>query len=479
MVQLLATLCIFAHICVSGAGDVCSSPNSPACGENRTTSGGNLFIQFRQGITRVREPGRPVVWVAQPFSDCFRPCTDSPDLKPSQVRTRGCFTIDGEEVSEELCAGLPRPALTRHCGCGVLGCDENVCKDLHPDTEDTTDNEDDEHFECLGCFPVAEEEYQPQFVENKEVSVLDETCIDHDGQNGPCRGGMPFFRMRSNAMTPVICFEFCIGEGLDLFALVQGVECRCGATALNLVWQGKKPRPGLQLPPTMQSSCLEEGECPMRVYRWKGPFVAGGSVQSHLLKISEGDQAHVTSVVLGQRIGHMDGTEPEHEVAEVAEAAKGDSLAQTDSDSDRADRIDPNWLRNCPECNAGRHWWERSNETPDGMIDQWVDVVVVRYNWAASCVDDEVRKEAFRAAAEVWRTETCIALIEDHTRVQGQQHIRVNKASGGCSATVGRAKPSEVYLGWCNSMGQRGNIVHETGFLLRNLNVIELAIMGV
>ena len=375
--------------------------------------------------------------------------------------------------------GFSRPALTRHCGCGVLACDENVCKDLHPDTEDTTDNEDDEHFECLGCFPVAEEEYQPQFVENKEVSVLDETCIDHDGQNGPCRGGMPFFRMRSNAMTPVICFEFCIGEGLDLFALVQGVECRCGATALNLVWQGKKPRPGLQLPPTMQSSCLEEGECPMRVYRWKGPFVAGGSVQSHLLKISEGDQAHVTSVVLGQRIGHMDGTEPEHEVAEVAEAAKGDSLAQTDSDSDRADRIDPNWLRNCPECNAGRHWWERSNETPDGMIDQWVDVVVVRYNWAASCVDDEVRKEAFRAAAEVWRTETCIALIEDHTRVQGQQHIRVNKASGGCSATVGRAKPSEVYLGWCNSMGQRGNIVHETGYLLRNLNVVELAIRGV
>ena len=175
---------------------------------------------------------------------------------------------------------------------------------------------------------------------------------------------------------------------------------------------------------------------------------------NHLLKISEGDQTHVISVVLGERIGHEDG----------AKAETGDSLTQTATDSER---IEPNWLRNCPECNAGRHWWERSNVTPDGMIDQWVDVVVVRYNWADNCVNDEIRKEAFRAAAEVWRTETCIALIEDHTRVQGQQHIRVNSRSSGCSATVGRAKPSEVYLGWCNSMGQRGNIVHETRLLFK------------
>ena len=28
-------------------------------------------------------------------------------------------------------------------------------------------------------------------------------------------------------------YEFCTGKGLDIFALVAGVECRCGASAVN------------------------------------------------------------------------------------------------------------------------------------------------------------------------------------------------------------------------------------------------------
>ncbi|CAE7030913.1 TUBA [Symbiodinium natans] len=455
----LVKLCVFAQVLVTRAGDVCNAPNSPACGTKRTTNGGNSFIQFRQGTAKVWEPEKPVVWVAGPFGDCMRPCTAAPDLKPSQVRTRGCFTLDGEEMPEESCAALPKPTLTRHCGCGVLFCDDKVCKDVLPESEDTVDNEDDGNFECLGCFPLGAAESEAELLENKDVQVADAKCIDHaDGT--PCNGGMPFFRMRSNAMTPALCFEFCIGEGLDLFAVVQGVECRCGASAMNHVWGGKKARPGLQLP-KMQSDCLEDGNCPMRVYRWKGPFVSGGSVPPHLLESSGSSSAYIASIVAGRHLGQMEDTE---------EMAQDAGLVQT-----RAGQ-DPNYDRLCPDCNHGRAWSERTTVAPEGMIDQWEDYVVIRYNWADAIANDETRKEGFRAAAEGWRAETCVALIEDHTMTGAMAYIKVDGGSGGCDfgckscyhnlvaggAHVGQWNPTGLFMGWCNSVSQKGLGMHHT-----------------
>lgn len=93
-----------------------------------------------------------------------------------------------------------------------------------------------------------------------------------------------FYRLQANHdMMPELCFEFCIGAGLDLFGLV-GEECRCGASLLNKdVWGaavGGAPRGGLLLPLSKQLPTQEE--CPVRVYRWIGPFVSGGSVPEHL-----------------------------------------------------------------------------------------------------------------------------------------------------------------------------------------------------
>ena len=91
-----------------------------------------------------------------------------------------------------------------------------------------------------------------------------------------------FYRLQTNHdMTPELCFEFCIGAGLDLFGLV-GEDCRCGASLLNKdVWAaaGGTPRAGLLLPLSKQ---LATEDCPVRVYRWIGPFVSGGSVPEHL-----------------------------------------------------------------------------------------------------------------------------------------------------------------------------------------------------
>ena len=89
-------------------------------------------------------------------------------------------------------------------------------------------------------------------------------------------------------MTPELCFEFCIGAGLDLFGLV-GEECRCGASLLNKdVWQMAAPRTtGLLLPLAKQLPDTEM-QCPVRVYRWIGPFVSGGSVPEHLQMLHHG-----------------------------------------------------------------------------------------------------------------------------------------------------------------------------------------------
>ena len=44
---------------------------------------------------------------------------------------------------------------------------------------------------------------------------------------------MRFYSMRSNAMSPSLCYDFCTSKGMDIFALVEESECRCGVTAAN------------------------------------------------------------------------------------------------------------------------------------------------------------------------------------------------------------------------------------------------------
>ena len=138
------------------------------------------------------------------------------------------------------------------------------------------------------------------------TDALETTCVDWKEET-PCRSGMPFlgavlflffafplqkkylknlprfYRMRMNGMSAEACFQFCIGKGLDLFGVVKGEECRCGASRLNTaVWGESAPRPGLELPAKL-SSCDTDQACPLRAYRFVGPFVGGGSVPEHFM----------------------------------------------------------------------------------------------------------------------------------------------------------------------------------------------------
>ena len=158
------------------------------------------------------------------------------------------------------------------------------------------------------------------------------------------------------------CFEFCVSQGLDLFALVENDECRCGATRLNAAVWGANPRPGLMLPAAL-SDCMTGDTCPMRVYRWLGPFESGGSVGARLLKPNAAATAYVDSVVAGRRLTpaqEEDGIPLDGDADETADAAS--ALVQGGTGN-------PMWERPCndnPGCQAGRPWNRAHNSGTRG-----------------------------------------------------------------------------------------------------------------
>ena len=77
-------------------------------------------------------------------------------------------------------------------------------------------------------------------------------------------------------MTPALCFEFCIGKGLDIFGLVEGVECRCGASAVNSHDNGLDIS-HLQFNPAALTMHLNDMTgCPVRAYRYAGHYEGAG-----------------------------------------------------------------------------------------------------------------------------------------------------------------------------------------------------------
>eukprot|EP00959_Pyramimonas_sp_CCMP1952_P177970 3719917-Pyramimonas_sp.AAC.1 len=75
------------------------------------------------------------------------------------------------------------------------------------------------------------------------------------------------------------------------------------------------------------------------------------------------------------------------------------------------------------------------------MPDMWDDYVVVRYTFDPEQQVDDVRKEAFRSAAEHWRAHTCIAVVEASSLEFPYIKVGVYD-TGSCYATLGRPSSS-------------------------------------
>ena len=84
-------------------------------------------------------------------------------------------------------------------------------------------------------------------------------------------------------MTPAPCFEFCIGKGLDIFGLVEGLECRCGASAVNSHDNGLDISHLQFNPATLTLHLNDMTGCPVRAYRYAGHYEGAGfsNTQGH------------------------------------------------------------------------------------------------------------------------------------------------------------------------------------------------------
>eukprot|EP00439_Symbiodinium_sp_Y106_P067716 s2710_g11.t1 len=245
-------------------------------------------------------------WVAGAYEDCrivergSRPRKEHVGFQHRPVTCRSA--VDGSELPDAACAGLPPPRRWRRCDCGVVVCkpgeeEGHFARERWSELGAAASGSRDVHFSFLGCLSPN----QDAPARSQVVSSRDESCITWKDQEGTCRLGLPFYRWdctEADVMSPQLCFQFCLGKGLDLFGLL-GSECRCGASALNRqAWRWGKPRAGLTIP-WEQLGAADDAEC-ARIYRYTGHFEAGGSVPDALQFLTEDDLAYLDSLAIGE-----------------------------------------------------------------------------------------------------------------------------------------------------------------------------------
>lgn len=190
---------------------------------------------------------------------------------------------------------------TKPTRCDVIPCNSNMTNlcPTAPPPGCAAETSDDDFLE-LGCFEKSVE-HGPS---GSAASVYDWSCMNHTGTS-PCRSGLPFYSMRSNALIPALCFEFCVGKGMDIFALVDGVECRCGASAVNTQGDVLNLR-HLQFNPAELTLHTDDmTPCPIRAYRYMGHYEAG-AVPFGLTQILDTDSEYQRSIYAGKKVSHED-----------------------------------------------------------------------------------------------------------------------------------------------------------------------------
>lgn len=430
-------------------------------------------------------------WFASPYGACQERCGAATQTR--SVECHGVFS--GERRDARDCANKPKPGLQRKCSCKVMPCTSvDVKCDLGVDNvgvhTSTTAQESipsPPRFEAVGCLVDSGSETSHWTTSegqeaNNTVDEDDPNATDVSGEwdnacikwvaDRPCHGGLPFYRMQSNAMTPDLCSQFCLSKGLDLAGVSGGQECRCGASALNsAVWRNHTPRGGLLIQP---ESLVPEGEaasCVMRVQRFVGPYEDGG-IPFGLTRASARDISYVDSIVAGHDISEEteeDGVPAESAKRQPQGPPAGESLGA--SAESAAGETPPGWARSCwpNSCGpAGGPWPERRGAPSEGLEDRWADYAVVRYFFDYEV--DDARKEAFREAAAQIRSVTCVDFVEEADLCPPpalQVGIYDEKS---CYASdigfPGNQSYQLINMGWCSSTRYVGNIVHELGHVL-------------
>jgi hypothetical protein len=180
-------------------------------------------------------PGEKNSWIATDWSDCMLShCKGLGAVQTRKVECKNVFTL---EPATNCMA--KKPCEYQECSCAVLSCSKTLptCPDIcvSPGMVD----KDELNYEEVGCF---RKESSESHTERKTgSSARDSACMKFAG-SGLCLSGLPFFQVTSNLMSPTMCFDICVNNGLDIFGIVQmgkdAIECRCGASKANInIWQ--------------------------------------------------------------------------------------------------------------------------------------------------------------------------------------------------------------------------------------------------
>mmetsp|Transcript_91094 Transcript_91094/g.262655 ORF Transcript_91094/g.262655 Transcript_91094/m.262655 type:complete len:608 (-) Transcript_91094:172-1995(-) len=434
----------------------------------------SVLLQSRAvlGHERLDSSAAPVegAWSAGPFGDCIR-CSTGDAKRRRQVECRSLF--DGGVLPLGRCASSgPRPAAQEPCSCEDAPCKAGACEEDLVATKSVGEAEPaapSAPFNAIGCLAPS----SASDVESVAAAshAQDPTCIGWTADDA-CNGGLPFYRMRSNGMSPDLCFSFCLGKGLDLFGLSSGGDCRCGASALNsAVWRGKAPRRGLKFPMELLRPETAEGACPLRVYRYVGHFQDGG-VPFDMTDATVGDEAYIDSIVAGHAIR----SESEEDTRAMDDRR---SLAASATGAQKKDLTGewwgerPSWTRPCwpRDCGPGGGVWKKRWHTLiAGISGRWQEYAVIEFFFEAEV--DDTRRNAFRKAVEAWEAVTCIHFVEAAAQPLPPALLVANSAAERehCYAThigyPGNNDYATINLGWCNDERYVGNIIHELGHVL-------------
>jgi len=441
--RLLGVLLLWTQVpLVAAAASAALSSGLEQCATGSTCQRGGLSLVQHRSQHLQRSSGDfeqylRSAWVASAYGDC----TSASDGSAMKNRTVECVDVRNKTVMPDACY-MEKPCASKPCSCpGSETCVHGSASTASPEcsAEEASVLPDSMQYEEIGCIASTAK------VNESDNFTLE--CMSAAGST-PCRDGLPFFANADVEMSDGNCFRFCTSKGLDIFGVLSGQECRCGASVVNeAAWHEETPRAALLFPWNSLLPCRNES---LKVYRYTGNFEATG-LPPRLLDIHEDELTYLDSVVTGQLL--------DKEVAE-------DGTSQREA----ALQVDSEFLPRCSggkKCGPATPWPLRSSSPPANLPDEWQEYVEVPFFFSARL--DNNRKEAFREAVRRWRSKTCIVLKEVKSTARPNSEVGLF-ASDSCYVTglgyPGKNGLRRVNLGWCNSMRYVGSMVHEIGHLV-------------
>lgn len=397
-------------------------------------------------------------WFAGAFGPCLHGCNDSPNgirFRKVVCRHAANFSV----INDSRCPADLKPQNFKNCPCVHGDCEPGKAMTCQTAVAATAASW--KKFEPIGCLSRP-----PNATRMPDMAYAEEVAEAHDmtcekwratNESRLCSRGLPFFAFAEKNMNTAKCFRFCLQRGLDVFGRNADL-CRCGASALNLaVWHREKPRQGLYLDPTLEEVYpTGSSNCKFQLFRYKGPFLYNGVVPLKLVRSNLADMEYVASIVAGTRIGQSaeEGSEDEHSRDAADQSTPGNQGSIK--------------LRECypQQCGAAIPWPLRVQNPPFGDSKRYQEYVVIHYTFDKGL--DQDRKEVVRKAAEEYREVSCINFVEISSPTK--PCVEIKKVNlGSCFAWLGYhgSKINSIMnLGFCNSMGHLGSVIHEFGHVL-------------